>query len=83
MEHAPWEVMSLVLLINQELKAQTKTSPIKNYAGLGFQLVAFVIVLVYGGDWADNYFKTDPILLLTGVFLAVFGVIYLLISKFK
>jgi hypothetical protein len=65
------------------LKAQTKTSPIKNYAGLGFQLMAFVIVLVYVGDWADHYFSTYPIFLLSGVFLAVFGVIYLLISKFK
>jgi VIT1/CCC1 family predicted Fe2+/Mn2+ transporter len=62
---------------------QTKQNAVKNYTGIGFQLVAFVLILVYGGNWADHYFSTYPIFLLSGVFLAVFGVIYTLISKFK
>ncbi|HBN03248.1 MAG TPA: ATPase F0F1 [Bacteroidetes bacterium] len=41
----------------------------ENYAGIGFQLVALVIILVYGGDWVDSYFETEPIFLLSGVFL--------------
>jgi F0F1-type ATP synthase assembly protein I len=48
---------------------QTNPNSMENYAGIGFQLVALVIILVYGGDWVDSYFETEPIFLLSGVFL--------------
>jgi hypothetical protein len=78
-----WELMFQLIQIHKKVIKRTKSNSLDNYAGLGFQLVAFVIALVYGGNWADSYFKTEPIFLLSGVFLAVFGVIYMLIIKFK
>ena len=53
------------------------------YAGIGVQLVALCVVLVLAGNWLDDYFNQDSTFLLSGIFIAVFAVMYLIIKKLK
>ena len=53
------------------------------YAGLGFQMVAVALVLVYGGLKLDEYLNLEHVFLLIGIFIAVFAVIYILIKQLK
>ncbi len=41
------------------------------YGALGFQLVAAILVGVFGGQWLDKKFGTDPWLMMLGLFLGV------------
>ena len=53
-------------------------SPIR-FVGIGVELVAPLIVGVFGGRWLDRRFETGPWLLLTGAVLgAVAGMINLI-----
>lgn len=53
------------------------------YAGLGFQLVAVCLVLVFGGIELDKYLNLENVFLLVAIFIAVFAVIYILIKSLK
>jgi F0F1-type ATP synthase assembly protein I len=53
------------------------------YAGLGFQLVAITLVLVFAGKALDSYFNLESVFLLTAIFIAVFAVIIILIKSLK
>ncbi len=53
------------------------------YAGLGFQLVAVCLVLVFGGLELDEYLNLENVFLLVAIFIAVFAVIYILIKRLK
>lgn len=46
------------------------------FAGLGFQLVASILLFLYGGQWLDRQLGTDPIFLLLGVFIGAAAAIY-------
>ncbi|MEY3700987.1 MAG: hypothetical protein RLZZ25_1582 [Gemmatimonadota bacterium] len=46
------------------------------FAGLGFQLVASILLFLYGGQWVDRRLGTDPIFLLLGVFIGAAAAIY-------
>ena len=46
------------------------------FAGLGFQLVASILLFLYGGQWLDRRLGTDPIFLLLGVFIGAAAAIY-------
>ncbi len=52
-------------------------------AGLGFQLVAITLVLIFSGKALDNYLNLESVLLLVAVFIAVFAVIFVLIKSLK
>lgn len=41
------------------------------YGVLGFQLVASILIGVFGGQWLDKKFGTDPWLMMLGLFLGV------------
>lgn len=41
------------------------------YGALGFQLVASILVGVFGGQWLDKKFGTEPWLMMLGLFLGV------------
>ena len=46
------------------------------FAGLGFQLVASILLFLFGGQWVDRRLGTDPIFLLLGVFIGAAAAIY-------
>ena len=46
------------------------------FAGLGFQLVASILLFLYGGQWLDRRLGTDPLFLLLGVFIGAAAAIY-------
>ncbi len=39
------------------------------YGALGFQLVASILIGVFGGQWLDKKFGTNPWLMMAGLFL--------------
>ena len=40
-----------------------------SFAGLGIQLVAFILLFLYLGQWLDKKLGTDPLMLILGVFV--------------
>lgn len=41
------------------------------YGALGFQLVASILIGVFGGQWLDKKLGTNPWLMMAGLFLGV------------
>ena len=60
---------------------QPQNNKVSQYAGMGLQLVAVVLVLVLSGKYLDEYLKYDALFLLIAIFIAVFATIYILIKK--
>ena len=50
------------------------------YLGLGFQLAATIILMLFLGKWLDEEFDTKPILFIICAFLGGFAGIYNLIK---
>ena len=46
------------------------------YAGLGLQFAASIILFLYLGQWLDRRLGTEPVFLLLGVFLGAGGSFY-------
>lgn len=61
---------------------ETPTSAMK-YAGLGFQLVAVSLGLIFTGLKLDKLLNLTNVFLLVAVFIAVFAVIFILINRLK
>lgn len=40
-----------------------------SFAGLGVQLLVFILLFLYLGQWLDKKLGTDPLLLIVGVFV--------------
>ena len=40
-------------------------------ANIGFFMAASLLIGIYGGDWVDRYFNTQPFFTITGVILGV------------
>ena len=53
-----------------------KGIPVGEYAGLGLQFAASIVVFLYLGQWLDRKLGTAPWLLLAGVFLGAGGSFY-------
>ena len=53
-----------------------KGVPVGEYAGLGIQFAASIVVFLYVGQWLDRKLGTAPWLLLAGVFLGAGGSFY-------
>lgn len=53
------------------------------YAGLGFQLVAVSLGLIFTGLKLDKLLNLTNVFLLVAVFIAVFAVIFILINRLK
>jgi F0F1-type ATP synthase assembly protein I len=58
-----------------------RTNNSVKYAGLGFQLVAITLVLIFSGKALDNYLNLESVFLFVAVFIAVFAVIFVLIKS--
>jgi ATP synthase protein I len=56
--------------------SRSSLSSVGRFAGLGFQLVAAILLFLYGGQWVDRRLGTDPIFLLLGVFIGAAATIY-------
>lgn len=52
-------------------KRRSASSPVSGaeYAGIGFQLAASVLIFLFLGQWLDERFGTEPWLLLIGVLI--------------
>ena len=46
------------------------------FAGLGFQLLASILLFLYLGQWLDRRLGTDPLFLYVGVFTGAAAAIY-------
>ncbi len=46
------------------------------YLGLGVQLAASVVLMLYLGKWMDSYFETGEVFTLVGAFIGATGGIY-------
>lgn len=53
-----------------------KGTSVGEYAGLGIQFAASIVVFLYLGQWLDRKLGTAPWLLLAGVFLGAGGSFY-------
>jgi len=54
------------------------------YTGLAFELLAFNLVLIWGGYEMDEYVENAvPWFLILGAFIAAFGTVYYLILRTK
>jgi len=42
---------------------------LSNFAGLGLQFAVAIVLFVLLGQWADRHFGTQPVFLMTGVFV--------------
>lgn len=52
------------------------------YIGLGFQIVAFMLIGIGIGQWLDGYFGNEtPILTILFAFIAIIAIIYNLIKE--
>ena len=51
------------------------------YAGLGFQLLASILVFLYAGQWLDRRYGTKGVWTLAGVLLGAGGAIFSVYRK--
>jgi F0F1-type ATP synthase assembly protein I len=56
---------------------------LSDYLGLGIQIAASFVFFVLAGYWADEKLATSPLLLLTGVFLGMVGMVLVLMKTLK
>lgn len=56
--------------------AAEKGTSVGEYAGLGLQFAASIVLFLYLGQWLDRKLGTEPWLLLAGVFVGAGGSFY-------
>jgi F0F1-type ATP synthase assembly protein I len=61
---------------NDPRQKPEKGLPVGEYAGLGIQFAASIVVFLYLGQWLDRKLGTAPWLLLAGVFIGAGGSFY-------
>ena len=61
---------------NDPRRSPDKGTSVGEYAGLGIQFAASIVVFLYLGQWLDRKLGTAPWLLLAGVFLGAGGSFY-------
>ncbi len=49
---------------------------VANYLGLGVQLAASVVIMVFVGIWLDEKFNTEPVLTIVCSLLGIFAGMY-------
>ena len=52
-----------------------------DFAGIGFQFAAAVVLFVFAGQWVDRRLGTGPVFLIAGVFLGAGGAFYSMYRK--
>jgi F0F1-type ATP synthase assembly protein I len=52
-----------------------------DFAGLGIQFAAAIIVFLFAGQWLDNRFGTDGLFTIGGVFVGAGGAFYNMYRK--
>ena len=62
---------------------QNSISSIAKYIGIGYHLVAPLLIGVFLGLFIDKYFKTQPIFTIIGIIIGVFIIFYNLINLDK
>jgi F0F1-type ATP synthase assembly protein I len=58
-----------------------KGTSVGEFAGLGLQFAASIVLFLYLGQWLDRKLGTEPWLLLTGVFVGAGGSFYSLYHR--
>lgn len=71
--------------MNKEKPNKPKRSTLHEYSryvGLGFQIVAIMLICIGIGQWLDGYFEYEiPVFTLIFAFLAIGAIIYNLIKE--
>lgn len=63
--------------INTFEKQKKQTSSIAKYSGLAFQMIAIILLVLYGGIKLDEYLERDfPLFTIIGAFLGVILSLY-------
>jgi F0F1-type ATP synthase assembly protein I len=52
-----------------------------DFAGIGLQFAASILLFVYAGQWLDRRIGTGPVFLIVGVFLGGGGAFYSMYRK--
>jgi F0F1-type ATP synthase assembly protein I len=52
-----------------------------DFAGLGIQFAAAILVFLFAGQWLDNRFGTDGLFTIAGVFVGASGAFYNMYRK--
>lgn len=52
-----------------------------DFAGIGLQLAASIVLFVFAGQWLDRRLGTGPVFLILGVFLGAGGSFYSMYRK--
>lgn len=52
-----------------------------DFAGLGIQFAAAILVFLFAGQWLDNRFGTDGLFTIAGVFVGAGGAFYNMYRK--
>ena len=65
----------------QDPRDRADSSNVGQYAGLGLQFAASILLFLYVGQWLDRRFGTAPVFLLLGVFLGAGGSFYSMYRK--
>ncbi len=69
---------------SEKKKENTDQKPvyaeIGQYLGLGFQLAASVVLMVFLGNWLDEKYNKKPLFLIIGACLGTFAGLYNLIK---
>jgi F0F1-type ATP synthase assembly protein I len=52
-----------------------------DFAGIGLQFAASIILFVFAGQWLDKWLGTGPIFLILGAFLGAGGAFYSMYRK--
>ena len=52
-----------------------------NFAGVGLQFVAAIVIFLFAGQWVDNKLGTSGLFTIAGVFIGGGGAFYLMYRK--
>ncbi|HBF87674.1 MAG TPA: hypothetical protein DDX39_03445 [Bacteroidales bacterium] len=67
----------------QNLHSKNQLNNYVKYSSVAFQMVAVILIGVFGGDWLDKYFEfKTPIFTIFLSLISVMGSIYLVLKDF-
>ena len=54
-------------------KPQNQLNSYAKYTGIAFEMIAFLLIGYFLGQWADNSWDTHPWMKVTGAFVGIIG----------
>ena len=61
--------------------AESKGTSAADFAGIGIQFAAAIVVFLFAGQWLDRRFGTSPVFLMLGVFVGAGAAFYNMYRK--